>query len=147
MVYKTFLNNFEINHFYLKRGYFCLLSHGIVRCLIPWVISINKLWRKYPWFYKVNKLCPLNTRIEERRRVGYLSWSSLPALLVSQVKDGGPQPQLCNLSPDELSVLWMNNTQPHQGVLIHPHQAATWNKSFIETSCDQIKTKIQYKGG
>ena len=54
-------------------------------------------------------------------------------LLVSQVEDGGPQPQLGNLPPYELPVLRVNDTQPHQTVLVHSHQTPSSHLLLQET--------------
>ena len=54
-------------------------------------------------------------------------------LLVSQVEDGGPQPQLGNLPPYELPMLRVNDTQPHQTVLVHSHQTPSSHLLLQET--------------
>ena len=54
-------------------------------------------------------------------------------LLVSQVEDGGPQPQLGNLPPYELPMLRVNDTQPHQTVLVHSHQTSSSHLLLQET--------------
>ena len=61
-------------------------------------------------------------KISELSRAGQVC--PQPPLLVPQIEDGGPQPQLGNFSPYELSVLGVDDAEPHQAVLVHPDQAA-----------------------
>ena len=56
-----------------------------------------------------------------------------PPLLVPQVQDGRPQPQLGDLPPYELPVLGVDDPESHQTVLVHPDQAAPSNLLLQET--------------
>ena len=66
-----------------------------------------------------------------------LSWARHvcpePSLLVPQVEDGGPQPQLGDLAPYELPVLRVDDAQPHEAVLVHSHQTAPSHLLLQET--------------
>ena len=74
---------------------------------------------------------PLKSHTSVLGRPGHVGPES--PLLVPQVEDGGPQPQLGDLPPDELSVLGVDDAQPHQAVLVHPHQTATSDLLLQET--------------